>query len=348
MQLQNNVPLAQFTSLNVGGTAQELATPATTGELITAASATTSPWVLGYGTNSLISDAGLPGRTLRIVNGTIEYVDNLLIADAGVWWDEVVKEAISRNLWGLELMSAIPGGVGGAVVGNIAAYGQAISDTLVWIDVYDTKQQKQMRIEAHELDLTYRHSNLQHDDRRHLVILRAAFELSSQPKKDVSYQRVTDIAERDNHDLSTLDGRRQAVLQAREEAGSLWDYRDKHHSSHNAGSFFRNPLISPEQVDAIIAHDESGTTADQIRKMNQTHGGSSTRVSAAHVMLAAGFSRGQSWGTVRLHPSHVLKLETLPGATATDVYAVVQEIEQTVREKLSIELMPEPRLFGEF
>ena len=348
MKTYENFTLATVTALRVGGKAEELYEPANSDEIMEATTNVSPLWVLGYGTNSLISEKGLPGRTVRITQGSITHKDTLLIADAGAWWDDVVIYAIKNNLWGIELMSAIPGGVGGAVVGNIAAYGQAISDTLEWIDVYDTKYRHTVRMKPEELELSYRYSNLQQDDRRHYVILHAAFNLSHSPTKDLTYQRALDIAEEMKADLAKIEDRRKVIIEARRQAGSLWDYRDENHESNNAGSFFRNPLVSPDQVDAIIAHDETGTTAEQIKKMNQIHGGNAMRVSAAHVMLAAGYNRGQSWGSVRLHPSHVLKLETLPGANAKDVYDVVQEIQATVHSKLKIDLVPEPRFYGEF
>ena len=83
-------------------------------------------------------------------------------------------------------------------------------------------------------------------------------------------------------------------------------------------------------------------------ELNQVHGGAQMRVSAAHVLLAAGFSRGQTWGPVRLHPDHILKIENTGGATAQNIYDVAMEIQRTVLDKLSIELSPEVRFLGEF
>jgi len=346
MNTATNALLAPLTSLAVGGNAEHLSEPVNNQEIIEATQNSNQLWLLGYGTNSLISDSGLSGKTLRIVNGTITSHDMTLIADAGVWWDDVVAYAIDKSLWGIECMSAIPGGVGGAVVGNIAAYGQAINDTLQWVEVFDTKDNKTKKMTAPELEFSYRHSVLQNDSHRSLIVLRAAFRLSKSPTNEISYQRLLDAANRNELSLDTLDGRRQATLIARKQAGSLWDYREESHESNNAGSFFRNPLVNQSQVESLIAHDESGTTAEQIKKMNQIHGGDSLRVSAAHVLLAAGFKRGQTWGSVRLHPDHVLKLETLSGATATEVYEVVTEIIMAVKEKLDIELIPEPRFMG--
>ena len=107
-------------------------------------------------------------------------------------------------------------------------------------------------------------------------------------------------------------------------------------------------MVTTEQATELAKYDESGKALARILDQNKIHGGSSHRASAAHVLLAAGFKRGQTWGHVRLHPQHVLKIETLPGATATEVYEVVREIVDTVQQRLNITLAPEVRFLGKF
>jgi UDP-N-acetylmuramate dehydrogenase len=349
MNPQTNVPLAPYTSLAVGGPAELLYTCENSVELeqILGTIGANQLWLLGYGANALISDAGLPGTVILTHGGTITREHNLLVADTGVWWDDLVQHAIAAELWGLELMSAIPGGVGAAVVGNIAAYGQAVADTLQWVEVWDRSTKQLRRLPTAELGLHYRYSSFQTPAFKDLVILRAAFELSTQPS-DVTYQSALDIAAENGFDLTTLAGRRDTILETRARAGSLWDYRQPDQHLHTAGSFFRNPTVDEATAAQLMAYDETGKTAEMIQKMNQVHGGSSLRVSAAHVLLAAGFQRGQTWGPVRLHPDHILKIENTGGATAQQIYDVAQEIVHTVHDKLGIDLSPEVRFLGQF
>jgi len=345
-----NAPLASLTSLAVGGPAEKLYTCTTQEELdaALAAAAGEQIWVLGYGANVLISDAGLPGSTLLVRTTGIRREGNTITVDAGVWWDDLVQFAIGENLWGLELMSAIPGGVGAAIVGNIAAYGQAVADTLQWVDVFDTTSRETRRLTTEELGLSYRFSSFQTDELKDMIILRATFALNDQPAKEVAYQTALDVAQEFGHDLNTLDGRRQTIIETRRRAGSLWDYRSPDAQMRTAGSFFRNPMVDAEKAEQLMSYDETGRSLELLKKMNQVHGGSGTRVSAAHVLLAAGFNRGQTWGKVRLHPDHILKLENTGGATAQDIYNVAMEIVRTVQEKLGVELKPEVRFLGEF
>jgi UDP-N-acetylmuramate dehydrogenase len=348
--MQSNVPLTPYTSLAAGGRADRLFI-CNSGEELRAVlnEATEQPfWVLGYGANVLISDKGLPGTTVLLRTSTIQRDNDTVVADAGVWWDDLVQFAIAEKLWGLELMSAIPGSVGAAVVGNIAAYGQAVADTLSWVEVFDRERSETRTLDVKDLELSYRHSGFQTDDFQNLVILRAAFNLSREATKELEYQVALDVVKEKNYDVSTLDGRRETILETRRRSGSLWDYRHPEEYLHTAGSFFRNPMVSEEAVEKLMTFEEHGRTADMLRKMNQLHGGASKRVSAAHVLLAAGFSRGQTWGPVRLHPDHILKIENTGGATAQQIYNVAHEIVRTVKERLDIDLIPEVRFLGDF
>jgi UDP-N-acetylmuramate dehydrogenase len=348
--MQTNDPLAPYTSLAAGGPAEKLCVCSSQDGLHTALSqaARQQLWLLGYGANVLISDAGLPGVTVLVRTSSISRDGDTLIADAGVWWDDLVQFALHENLWGLELMSAIPGGVGAAVVGNIAAYGQAVADTFLWAEVFDRTSGKTRRLQSSDLSFSYRFSAFQSETFSNLVILRVAFALRREPTKNLEYQAALEVAHTKLYDLTTLSGRRQTILETREAAGSLWDYRHPEAYLHTAGSFFRNPMVSEEKAEELMSYDETGKSAEALKLMNKLHGGTSKRISAAHVLLAAGFQRGQSWGPVRLHPDHILKIENTGGATAQQIYDVAQEIINTVKEKLGVELIPEVRFLGTF
>lgn len=350
MHTETNYPLAPLTSFKTGGNAavaillddvslfEEALDHAEGGPY----------WFLGFGSNSLISDHGLDGTTFIMRTGTIRQEGELTIADAGVWWDDLVQHAISHKLWGIEHISAVPGGVGAAIVGNIAAYGQAVADTLEWVEICDSENGLCRKMQASELGLQYRKSELLQSNRS-LIVLRAAFRFSPTPTKDLEYESALSIARDKGYDVTTLEGRRATIIEARDAAGSLWDYRDDH-AARTAGSFFRNPMVDAETAERIMSYDETGKSLDLLKKMNQVHGGANSRVSAAHVMLAAGFQRGQTWfdGAVRLHPQHVLKVENAGNATSQQIYEVSQEIISTTREKLGVELDPEIRLLGDF
>lgn len=346
MQVFDHQSLAPYTSFHVGGDAERLHIAETLSDLTDHLPELKNlSGVLGYGCNVLISDAGLPGETLLLRNRLITVNGHELIAEAGAWWDEAVVTAIDHGLWGLELMSEIPSSVGGAIYGNIAAYGQQVSDTLSWLETYSRTTGEVTRYSAEEFTFGYRSSSLQQHPEH--IILRAGFMLSDSPLHDLRYDSALAVAEELGTDHTTLAGRRASIIETRRRAGSLY-HPDDPSAEHSAGSFFKNPLVSIAQARELARFDESGKTLERIENQSRIHGGDSHRASAAHVLLAAGFRRGQRWGAVALHPKHVLKIITEDGATAAQVYAVMNEIIDTVHTRLGIALEPEVKLLGKF
>lgn len=348
MKLQQNVPLASYTSLHAGGAAESLIELEAGDDLGAVVRGLKSPIrILGYGTNVLVSDKGLPGSVLINKTGDINIEeDGTVRAGSGANWDDLVKASIDKNLWGLEFTSGIPGGVGAAVAGSIAAYGHRMSDRFMSAEMLDTVTGEVNVWGADKFGFSYRRSNMQLAENSNFIILSAVFKLEHQPTGELEYESALKAAAEIGIKPDTLPNRRQIIMEARRRAGSLLP--DISHGPWTAGSFFKNPLVGESQVQAIISHDESGVSRDQLLRQNVIHGGDKARVSAAHVLLAAGFKRGQTWGSVRLHPDHILKIENTGGAMAQDIYDVVQSIIGAVKEKLDITLEPEVRFLGEF
>lgn len=348
MILQHNQPLLDFTSLHAGGPAESLIKLEPGDNLLEVAKQSQKPlWVLGYGTNVLISDKGLPGTVIINQVGKIELAgEGLIKADSGANWDDLVQLAIRNRLYGLEFTSGVPGGVGAAIAGNIAAYGQKIADCFIRASVLNTQDGTISEWDKTRFEFDYRTSALQRPENRSFVILEAMFQLSAQPTKDLEYESALRVAGELGLNPDTLENRRKIIIETRRRAGSLLNDPSSPHKT--AGSFFKNPLVDESQVQQIIAHDETPKSKEELLRQNVIHGGSKARVSAAHVLLAAGFKRGQAWGNVRLHPDHILKVENLGGATAKEIYDVVQHILSTVHEKLGITLEPEVRFLGDF
>lgn len=347
MLVQQNIPLARYSSFHCGGNADHFARYNNSSELegLIAETKLSPITILGYGTNVLISDGGLDGLTIIARGGELKLEGDTIVADAGVWWDDLVELAIKNNLWGIELMSGIPSSVGGAVMGNIAAYGQQTSDTLIWVDVIDSQTKALRRIDAKDCTYSYRYNSLQKQP--NLVVLRAGFKLRENPAKRLEYGSALRVADELGLNPEALTDRRDIIMEARKRAGSLYN-PDKASNTYTAGSFFKNPVVPAEVAKQVIQYDETGKPAELLLKQNKVHGGSDYRVSAAHVLLAAGFERGQSWGHVRLHPDHILKVENTGKASAQEIYNVGQILVNTVQEKLGVTLEPEVRFLGSF
>jgi UDP-N-acetylmuramate dehydrogenase len=350
VKIHNNIPFAPYTSLHVGGnikTMIDVEAGDNLSSILHELPKNEPLLIIGQGTNSLVSDHGFQGTVIRNIAGKISLKSsNHIEVDSGVDWDTFVKFAIQNKLWGVELMSGIPGTIGAAITGNIAAYGQSIADTLQSITVYDCSTKKTKIINAKELKLNYRQSKLQTNEYKNLIIVSALFKLSHEPVKNLEYQSALNVADELGLSPNTLKNCRTIILEARRRAGSL--LKNTKDGPFTAGSFFKNPIVTQTQADYILSFEESSTTKSNVLAQNKLHSGSSLRVSAALVLLAAGFKRGQTWGKVQLHKDHILKLENTGGATAQEIYDVAQLIIKTVKQKLDINLEPEVRFIGHF
>jgi UDP-N-acetylmuramate dehydrogenase len=348
MDIQKTVVLAPYTSFGVGGKAENFVEVSNSEELIQVLKTTNiSPiHMISYGSNTLISDQTLPGLVVCIRGGNIIFENSGVTVDSGVWWDDVVVKSIENGLWGIELMSEIPGSVGGGIFINITAYGQSLGPLVDWIDVWDPKSQKVVRIEKSDLLWDYKQSIFQKPENQEIVILRAHVSLRSEMTEELEYQKAIDVAVELNLNPNLLIDRRTIIIEARKRAGSLWHPGSA--ESKTAGSFFRNPVVDERLAEEIMSYDETNKTAEEIKNMNFVHGGSTKRVSAAHVMLASGFKRGQQWGNVKLNDLNLLKIEALPGASSQEIYGAAKLIQKTCFDKLGINLEFEAQLLGKF
>ncbi len=139
MNIRENVPLAPLTTLGVGGHARFFVRAENSEDLQAAirfAETRELPlFVLGGGSNVVISDRGWPGLVLQIGISGITQQDAQdkirFVVGAGENWDSFVEHCVSSNCAGVECLSGIPGSVGGTPIQNVGAYGQEVSETIV-------------------------------------------------------------------------------------------------------------------------------------------------------------------------------------------------------------------------
>ncbi len=348
MLIQANQSLARYTSFGVGGKAKRLVSIFNNQELRQALRQQLPKpyWIIGEGTNILISDRGLPGTTFRIVGGNISGQANSVTAEGGVRLDDVVKWSIRHRLWGLEMLSGVPGTLGAAVKINVNAYGQAIGPRVSWIELVDLESGTINRLEGHHLKWSYKSSPLQSPAFDNMAVFRVGLRLEQEPAEKLEYARAVAIARELGIKDDSLKSRRKIILETRRRSGSIFAYGKG--LPKTAGSYFKNPVVTEEQALKLLAYDEHISDKSQLLKSYRTQDKNNLRVSAAHVLMAAGFRRGQRWGGVRLHPDHVLKLENIGNASAQDIFNVAQMIKSTVMDKLGIALEEEVRILGEF
>jgi UDP-N-acetylmuramate dehydrogenase len=233
------IPLAELTTMEVGGPARLLVTASTREELIEAALntwASREPWVvLGGGSNTIFADEGFDGTVIHVASRGIERLseaDDLsgvrapvdvvrVRVAAGEPWDEVVAWSVDEGLSGIEALSGIPGSTGAAPVQNIGAYGQELAQCLLAVEFLDADTEVISWIPARELGLGYRDSIF----KRGRLGMILSVELGLFPA-----------------DSAELANARADVLLQRAAKGMVLDSNDRDTAS--VGSFFVNPIVT--------------------------------------------------------------------------------------------------------
>ncbi len=158
--------LLEHTSFGIGGPAEALVSPADIADLqqvLTLAKRETKPiFVIGRGTNLLISDAGVPGLVLRVNQACseIDTSDGRISAGAGVELPRLLQFCLQQGLGGLEFAAGIPGTVGGAVKGNAGILKAEISDPLLEVDTLNVNSLEFTTLKKNQIIFEYRRSNL--------------------------------------------------------------------------------------------------------------------------------------------------------------------------------------------
>lgn len=341
-EIRENVPLAGFTTLGVGGLARRFVDAASEKDVVDAiefaAKERHGLVVMGGGSNLLVSDAGFDGLVLRVVIRTTRFVDEgesvMASAGAGVDWDEFVAECVARNLAGIECLSGIPGWVGGTPVQNVGAYGQEVSNVIVDVRVFDGKRSEVRSLDNAACGFEYRKSLFNTAARGRYIVLGVGYRLRRNGQPLVAYPELVQAFE--SGSAPSLVDVREAVLRIRRSKAMVVDPADP--DSRSAGSFFKNPILT----DAAFARLQE--LAPEIPHFPAGEG--RIKVPAAWLIEQSGFGRGTRRERVGLSTRHALALVNLGGASAADVVSFAREIQEGVAARYGVRLFPEPVLLG--
>jgi len=350
--LRENVPLGPFTTLGVGGAARFLAEAdcesAVHEALAFAAKRACPIFVLGGGSNILVSDQGFPGLVLHIAVRGIRSADagshDVLTVGAGEDWDFFVQRCIDLNLAGVECLSGIPGTVGGTPVQNVGAYGEEVSDSIVSVRVLDRESQAMEEFSNQQCGFAYRSSIFNTTQHDRYIILSVTFSLQSGGAPKLVYDDLRRLF-KDRPHVPPLWEVRDAVLAIRRNKGMLLTPGDP--DCRSAGSFFKNPIVSDEAAYRVeaTAHRLGKLRPHEVVPRFKTPAGE-VKLPAAWLIERAGFHKGFSRGPVGVSTKHTLAIINRGGAAARDIVELMREIQEAVRNIFGIDLVPEPVFVG--
>ncbi len=176
-------PLAQRTTLRLGGPARRLVVVDTEADLVdavrTADAAGDPVLVLGGGSNVVIADEGFDGLVVQVATRGVERSGGELTVAAGEDWDALVAGAVADGLAGIEALSGIPGLVGATPIQNVGAYGQDVAQTVTAVRVLERSTGEVVSMRPEDCRFSYRHSRFKGNDE--YVVLSVAFGLDPAP-----------------------------------------------------------------------------------------------------------------------------------------------------------------------
>lgn len=289
-------------------------------------------FVLGGGSNVLISDEGFKGLVIHINIGGIIFNKDLVYAGAGVNWDNFVGQCVNNNFYGLEALSGIPGTVGGAVVQNAGAYGGETKDTLYKVEIYDTQKDDFLEVDNAYCQFGYRSSIFKGSLEK--IVVGAFF-----AKRDKVFSENKEVIERlklKGENINSINIR-NAVLELRKEKSTIYDLSDP--NSISAGCFFKNPVVGKDFFDNLL---------QLYPDIPYWLVNGQVKLSAGWLVEKSGFPKGFVYkeGKVGLSEKHALVIVNKGNATALDIVEFVKMIQQKTYEKFKIYLETEVLLVG--
>ena len=294
-------------------------------------------YILGGGSNSVFTD-DFDGTILVNEIKGISHFDteshHYLRVGAGENWHDFVTLCMKEKWYGFENLALIPGSVGACPIQNIGAYGREVNTLIDKVECVFLETGEQVLLGNEDCQFGYRDSVFKHALANKVLITHVNFKLPKHYELETSYGELAALSE------PTPEKIYSKVIEIRK--NKLPDPTEL----GNAGSFFKNPVVSQAVYQGIaqgydsVPHFVVGGSAEvpAIEKEQ-------IKIPAAWLIDQAGF-KGKTLNKVRCHPTQPLVLTNLGGATGSDVVTMARDIIASVHEKFGIQLEPEVRLLG--
>jgi len=347
MKVQENLPLAPFTTFGIGGPARYFTEGHTETDVRDAIDFSRSRnlplFVLGGGSNLVVSDSGFSGLVLKISVTGIDESDagdkRLFQAGAGEDWDNFVVHAVESSCSGVECMSGIPGTVGATPVQNVGAYGQEVADTIANVYALDLQSGEINEFSPEACGFAYRTSIFNTVARERFIILGVRFALEKNGIPKIEYRDLKNYFAAHSGTPSLADVRK-AVREIRHSKAMLIVEGDE--DCRSAGSFFKNPIVDAAKfADVTAIAEKRGLKAPSFPAPNGM-----VKVPAAWLVEQAGFPKGTTRGRVGISRRHALAIVNRGGATAAEIVNLKSEIQGAVAGRFGVQLHPEPVFVG--
>jgi len=358
--LTEQVDLAAFTTLGLGGPAARVARADTADDVVAgvreADLAGEPVLVMGGGSNLVIADTGFPGTVVRVATTGVALSETeggvIVTVAAGENWDRLVEWAVGEKLSGIECLAGIPGLAGATPIQNVGAYGQEVARAITAVRVFDRDVSEVLTLDALSCGFGYRTSLFKRTPLRpgetgptgRYVVLDVTFSLARDPMSaPVRYAELATRLGIAVGDQAPLADVREAVLGLRRGKGMVLDPGDPDTAS--VGSFFTNPVLDQDHFNELERVADAAFPGVRVPRFEAD--GGQLKVPAAWLIEHAGFGKGyRGPGGASISSKHTLALTNHDGATTADLIGLASQVAAGVRSTFGVELTNEPVLVG--
>lgn len=334
MQVQKDFSLKKYNTFGIAATAKYFSAFFNEHELrsiIENNKKITTKMVLGGGSNILFT-RDYDGLVLKneisgmnLIKEDKNYV--YIKAGGGVKWHNLVMFCVNQNLGGLENLSLIPGNVGASPMQNIGAYGVEIKDVFHQLEAFHLKEKEVQIFSADDCSFGYRESVFKNKYKDQFAILNVTYRLRKNPVFNISYGALQAELEKMNITDLTVKAISDAVINIR--TSKLPDPA----LIGNAGSFFKNPVITSHQLYEIHRLHENDERDIPFYKIDEMH----FKIPAGWLIEKCGW-KGYKKDDAGCYEKQALVLVNYGNATGKEIYDLSGEIQISVREKFGIDL----------
>jgi len=312
--------------------------------------------ILGGGSNTLflkdwdglVLKIELKGK--EIINEDQQYI--YIKVSSGENWDKFVKYVVKKNWAGVENLIFIPGTVGGAVVQNIGAYGQSITDTLYKIEALEIQTLELKEFNPKECDYKYRSSRFKKEWRNKYIITSAIFKLRKNNKEfELSYHERSgrygslkeELESFSKEPYSIQDVMKAVVKQRKKRLPTVKKYG-------TCGSFFENPLVTfkkYKELSKLLPDLQCYPSEDLKYDLTDTgefKNDDLVKIPAGRLLDELGW-KGKWENNVGVFEKHALCVVTNKKATGEEVERFIRKMQNDVKKNYDIELIPEVNIF---
>ena len=278
--------------------------------------------ILGEGSNVVLPNL-LNKFVITISFNEISIEDNLITVGAGKNWDDFVLWSLENGYSGLENLSGIPGSIGAAPIQNIGAYGSEVSDFIDEVICFDMESNSFVSFTNNDCKFSYRKSIFQ--DKDSLIVIKVKFKLTKDFQPNLEYE-----------DLNFLKAEEITPFIIRKHILKIRKAKISNPKEHpNVGSFFKNPIISLDELEKIKQILPSIKFYSYIDNK--------VKISAAFLIESLNL-KGFALNNARVSEKHSLVLEN-KSEKSEDILDLASYIQASVLENYNINLEIEPQIF---